>query len=112
MRFFFSCFLPPRLRLEVLRVLRRILFWLFLLQAALFACPALVLALLLWWRASKTWDARERWSGTWLLAVVCSGIYGGLLYIGHPLPSLLDRLAFGLFHHRALSQSLGALEQL
>ena len=112
MRCFFSCFLPPRLSLEVLRVLRRILFWLFLLLAALFACPALVLALLLWWRASKTWDARERWSGTCLLAVVCGGIYGGLLYIGHPLPSLLERLAFGLLHHRALSQSLGALAQL
>jgi hypothetical protein len=112
MRFFFSCFLPPRLLLKVLRVLRRILFWLFLLLAALFACPALVLALLLWWRASKTWDAHERWSGTWLLAVVCGGIYGGLLFIGHPLPVLLERLAFGLFHHRALSPSLGALEQL
>ncbi len=112
MRFFFSCIVPPRLCLEVLRVLRRILFWLFLLLAALFACPALVLALLLWWRASKTWDARERWSGTWLLAVVCSGIYGGLPFVGHPLPVLLERLAFGLFHHRALSQSLGALEQM
>jgi len=34
MRFFFSCIVPPRLCLEVLRVLRRILFWLFLLIAS------------------------------------------------------------------------------
>jgi hypothetical protein len=107
-----SPLLPLHAVTAVLRLLRARLFWLFLPLAALFAFPALVIALLMWWRASKTWDAHERWSGTWLLALVCGAIYGGLLYVAHPLPSLLEHVVFELLHPRVLYQHVGALAQL
>src|SRR5258708_30308035 len=93
------------------RLVRRGLLWIFLPLAACFALPSLLMAALLWWRASKTWDAQERWSGTWLVAVVCGGIYGGILWFGHPLPSLLQTIVFGVFDH-ALSRSVVSLERL
>ena len=96
---------------KVLRLVRRGLLWIFLPLAAFFAFPSLLVALLLWWRASKTWDAQERWSGTWLLAVVCGGVYGGMLWFGHPLPFLLQAFVFGVFHH-TLSESMVSLEHL
>ncbi len=61
---------------KALRLLRRGLLWVFLPLAAFLALPSLLIAALWWWRASKTWDAQERWSGTWLLAVVCGCAYG------------------------------------
>ena len=60
---------------KVLAAVRRGLLWVFLPLAALLALPSLLAALLLWWRAGKTWDAQERWSGIRLLAVVCGGVY-------------------------------------
>ncbi len=93
------------------RLVRRGLLWIFLPLAACFALPSLLMAALLWWRASKTWDAQERWSGTWLLAVVCGGIYAGILWFAHPLPSLLQTIVFGVFDH-ALSKSVVSLERL
>jgi hypothetical protein len=107
-----SPFLPLHAIAAVLRMLRARLFWLFLPLAALFAFPALVISLFMWWRASKTWDAHERWSGTWLLALVCRAIYGGLLYVAHPLPSLPERIAFGLLHPQGLSQCIDELAQM
>lgn len=107
-----SPLLPLHAVTAVLRLLRARLFWLFLPLAALFAFPSLVIALLMWWRASKTWDAHEPWSGTWLLALVCGAIYGGLLYVAHPLPSLLEHAVFELLHPQGLSQHFGALSQL
>jgi hypothetical protein len=112
MRSWRSPLLPLHAITSVLRMLRARLFWLFLPLAALFAFPALVIALLMWWRASKTWDAREWWSGTWLLTLVCGAIYGGLLYVAHPLPSLLERVVFELLRPQWLSQHVGALAQL
>ncbi len=112
MRSWRSPFLPLHAFTAVFRLLRARLFWLFLPLAAFFALPSLVIALLMWWRASKTWDAHERWSGTWLLALVCGAIYGGLLYVEHPLPSLLERVVFELLHPQGLSQHIGALAQL
>ncbi len=96
---------------KVLAAVRRGLLWVFLPLAALLALPSLLAALLLWWRAGKTWDAQERWSGIRLLAVVCGGVYAGMLWFSHPLPSLLQALAFGLSHH-ALAESVVSLERL
>ncbi len=112
MRSWRSPFLPLHSFTAVLLLLRARLFWLFLPLAGLFAFPSLVIALLMWWRASKTWDAHERWSGTWLLSLVCGAIYGGLLYVAHPLPSLTERIVFGLLHPQGLSQCIDALAQL
>jgi hypothetical protein len=112
MRSRYTSFLPLHAITAVLCMLRARLFWLFLPFAALFAFPALVIALLMWWRASETWDAGERWSGTWLLALVCGAIYGGLLYVAHPLPSLTERIVFGLLHPHGFSQCINALAQV
>jgi hypothetical protein len=94
---------------KALRLLRRGLLWVFLPLAAFLALPSLLIAALWWWRASKTWDAQERWSGTWLLAVVCGCAYGGILWFGHPFPSLLQAVVF--FHH-TWSETMVALERL
>lgn len=75
---------------------RRALLWAFLPLAACLALPSLLLALFLWWSAGRTWDTRERWSGIWLLAVVCCAAYGALLWLGHPLPFLLQAVGSGL----------------
>ena len=94
-----------------LRRVRRTLLWTFLPLAACLALPSLLIALLLWWSAGRTWDSRERWSGIWLLAGVCSAIYGGLLWLGHPLSFLVQAVALGLLQ-RSLTESAVALAHL
>jgi hypothetical protein len=83
------------------------LFALFLLVGSAFALPSLLIAALIWWRASKTWDSREWWSGTWLLAIVGLLVYGCLTWVYHPLPSFLHTLSVSLpqLSHRPRSLS-------
>src|SRR5260221_7312403 len=71
---------------------RLVLLSFFLPIAAAFALPALGIGALIWWRASKTWDYRERWSGTWLMAVIGIIFYALIIWLGYPLPSLLYAL--------------------
>lgn len=94
-----------------LRRVRHALLWAFLLLATFLALPSLLIALLLWWSAARTWDTRERWSGIWLLAGICGAAYGSLLWSSHPLPLLLQAMAFGLLHH-TLPESARALAHL
>lgn len=77
---------------------RRALLALFLLVAAVLALPSLGIGALVWWRASTTWDSRERWSGIWLLAIVGLLVYGFLTWFSHPLPPLFYTLAVDLRH--------------
>ena len=67
----------------------------FLSIAALLALPGLAIGALIWWRNSKTWDYRERWSGTWVLAIVGLVVYAVITWVAHPLPSLLYALFIG-----------------
>jgi hypothetical protein len=67
----------------------------FLPIAALLAPPGLGIGALIWWRTSKTWDYRERWSGTRLLAIVGLVVYGAITWVAHPLPSMLHALFVG-----------------
>jgi hypothetical protein len=71
---------------------RAVLLRTFLPIAALLALPSLGIGALIWWRTSKTWDYRERWSGTWVLAIVGLVVYGAITRAAHPLPSLLHAL--------------------
>src|SRR5579863_1810869 len=64
----------------------------FLPIAALLALPSLSIGALIWWRTSKTWDYRERWSGTWVLAIIGLVAFGAITWVAHPLPSLLHAL--------------------
>ncbi len=73
---------------------RQALLALFLPIAAALALPSLGIGALIWWRASKTWDYRERWSGTWLMAIIglLVSLGGGKqwkatteIYLGNPL---------------------------
>jgi hypothetical protein len=77
---------------------RRALLALFLPIAVIFALPSLGMGTLIWWRASTTWDSRERWSGTWLMAVVGLLVYGFVSWFYHPLPSLFHSLSVDLSH--------------
>jgi len=77
---------------------RRALLALFLPIAAVFALPSLGMGALIWWRASKTWDSRERWSGTWLMTIVGLLVYGFVSWFYHPLPSLFHTLSVYLSH--------------
>ena len=86
---------------HTLRRLRQALLWAFLPLATCLAFPSLLIALFLWWSAGRTWDTRERWSGIWLLAGVCGAVYGGLLWLDHPLPFLLQAVALDLLRQRA-----------
>lgn len=96
---------------HALRRVRHALLWAFLTLATCLALPSLLIGLLLWWSAGRTWDTRERWSGIWLLAGVCGAVYGGLLWLSRPLPFLLQAVAFGLLHH-ALAEGMGTLAHL
>lgn len=84
--------LPPSLHRSFLSPLhrpvgaRRVLLALFLPIAAVFALPSLGIGALIWWRASKTWDSRERWSGTRLMAVIGLLVYGFVSWFYHPCP--------------------------
>src|SRR6266699_6398510 len=71
---------------------RAVLLRIFLPIAALLAPASLGIGALIWWRASKTWDYRERWSGTWVLAIIGLVVYAGITWIAHPLPSVLHAL--------------------
>jgi hypothetical protein len=75
-----------------LRDWRRVLLGVFLAIAALLAPPSLGLGALIWWRTGKTWDYRERWAGTWVLAITGVVVYAALTWVAHPLPSLLPSL--------------------
>ncbi len=67
----------------------------FLPIAVLLALPSLALGALAWWRTSKTWDSQERWSGTWVLAIVGLVLYGVITWIAHPLSFLLHEFFVG-----------------
>src|SRR5260370_39916734 len=79
---------PPRVSCD----LRMVLLSVFLPVTAALALPSLGIGALIWWRTSKTWDYRERWSGTWVLAIVGLVVYGAITWVAHPLPSLLHAL--------------------
>ena len=85
----------PSLRQRFAFGWRMVLLWIFLPIAVLLALPGLCIGALIWWRTSKTWDYRERWSGTWLLAIVGLVFYGALTWVVHPLPSLFHVLFVG-----------------
>src|SRR2546430_994825 len=77
---------------------RRVLIALFLPIAAVLALPSLGMGTLIWWRASKTWDSSERWSGTWLMATIGLLVYGFVSWFYHPLPFLFHSLSVDLSH--------------
>lgn len=85
---------PPRRRLGA----RQALLVLFLPIAAVLALPSLGIGALIWWRASTTWDYRERWSGVWLMAIVGFLVYGCITWFYPPLPSLFQSLSVDLSH--------------
>lgn len=85
---------PPRRPV----VARQALLALFLPIAAALALPSLGIGALIWWRASKTWDYRERWSGTWLMAIVGLLVYSFVTWFDHPLPSLFHTLSVDMLH--------------
>ena len=60
--------------------------------AALLALPGLAIGALTWWRTSTTWDYRERWAGTWLLAIIGLVVYAAIIWVAHPLPTLFHTL--------------------
>src|SRR5260221_519485 len=74
---------------------RTALLRIFLPIAAGLSLPSLALGALIWWRTSKTWDYRERWTGTWVLAIIGLVVYGAITWVAHPLPSLFDALLVG-----------------
>jgi hypothetical protein len=71
---------------------RTLLLRIFLPIAALLAPVSLGIGALIWWRTSKTWDYRERWTGTWVLAIIGLVAYGVITWVAHPLPSLFHAL--------------------
>src|SRR5438128_3911651 len=74
---------------------QKVLLRIFLPIAALLAPPSLGIGALIWWRTSKTWDSRERWSGTWVLAIIGLVVYAVITWVAHPLPSLFHALLVG-----------------
>ena len=82
----------PSLRQRLLPGWRSWPLRIFLPLSAALALPSLVIGALIWWRSSKTWDYRERWAGTWVLAIVGVVVYAALTWVAHPLPSLLHAL--------------------
>ncbi len=96
---------PPSPRRRPVGV-RQALFAIFLPLAAVLALPSLGIGALIWWRASTTWDYRERWSGTWLMAIVGLLVYGFLTWFNHPLPFLFHTLSVDLSHLSAEPRSL------
>ena len=74
---------------------RTVLLRAFLPIAAGLSLPSLGIGALVWWRTSKTWDYRERWTGTWVLAIIGLLVYGVITWVTHPLPSLLHALLVG-----------------
>ena len=85
----------PSLRQRFACNWRAALLRIFLPIAALLALPSLALSALIWWRTSKTWDYRERWTGTWVLAIIGLVVYGVITWVAHPLPSLFHALLVG-----------------
>lgn len=79
--------------------------------AALLAPASLGIGALIWWRTSKTWDYQERWTGTWVLAIVGLVVYAGITWIAHPLPSLLHTL-FARHHENVLVAGLQVVGKL
>lgn len=71
---------------------RKALLRLFLPIAVLLALPSLAFGALIWWRTSKTWDYRERWTGTWVLAIIGLVAYAAITWGAHPLLSLFHAL--------------------
>ena len=82
----------PSLWQRLLPGWRRWLLRLFLPLSAALALPSLGIGALIWWRSSKTWDYRERWAGTWVLALVGLVVYAVLTWAAHPLPTLFHAL--------------------
>jgi hypothetical protein len=82
----------PSLWRRLLLGLRTRLLRIFLPIAAALALPSLGIGALIWWRTSKTWDYRERWAGTWVLAIAGLVVYAALTWFAHPLPSLFHAL--------------------
>src|SRR5712691_10699605 len=90
---------------------RKALLRAFLPIAALLAPPSLGIGALIWWRTGKTWDYRERWAGTWVLAIIGLVVYVGITWVAHPLPSLLHALVVDR-HENVLVAGLQAVGKL
>ena len=82
----------PSLWRRLLPDWRTVLLLVFLPISAALALPSLGIGALIWWRTSKTWDYRDRWAGTWALAIVGVVVYATLTWVAHPLPSLFHTL--------------------
>jgi hypothetical protein len=82
----------PSLCRRLLLGWRTTLLRIFLPIAAALALPSLGIGALIWWRTGKTWDYRERWAGTWVLAIIGLVVFGGITWVAHPLPSLFHAL--------------------
>ena len=82
----------PSLWRRLLLGWRTTLLRIFLPSAAALALPSLGVGALIWWRTGKTWDYRDRWAGTWVLAIVGLVVYAALTWVAHPLPSLFHAL--------------------
>ena len=74
---------------------RTALLRIFLPIATALAPLSLGIGALVWWRNSKTWDYRERWTGTWVLAIIGVVVYAAITWVAHPLPSLFHALFIG-----------------
>src|SRR6266699_2299576 len=90
---------------------RAVLLRIFLPIAALLAPASLGIGALIWWRTGKTWDYRERWAGTWVLAITGVFVYAALTWVTHPLPSLLPSLLVDR-HQSVLVAGLQAVGKL
>jgi len=82
----------PSLWRRLLLDWRTTLLRIFLPMSAALALPSLGIGALIWWRTSKTWDYRERWVGTWVLAIVGLVAYTAITWVVHPLSSLFHAL--------------------
>jgi hypothetical protein len=82
----------PSLWRRLLLEWRTVLLRVFLPLSVALALPSLGIGALIWWRSSKTWDYRERWAGTWVLAIIGVVVYTALTWVAHPLPSLFSAL--------------------
>ena len=93
---------PHRIRGPIdmlLFVARATLFPLVSALAGVLAFPSLVLGLFLWWRATRSFDSREFWRGTWAAATFGVIVYALWVWLGDPLPWLWQGITYDLARH-------------
>jgi hypothetical protein len=102
---------PEPIGHQIVPAIRKGLLLVLLSFAVLCALPSMAIGAVMWWRASKTWDARERWCGIWLTATLGGLFYAVIGWYWHPLPSLLLAVFVDLSHRALLpaAHSLGLL---